>query len=140
MSAPALRLACLPASADASPSVLLTRRQSWGFTIFTSLATALIVLYAELSARLASWQAAHNPWAVLALDAVAVVFWLASMAALAAKRASFIYDTTVTACVNYGYGGICYERRDGDLARRAVATIPYLDMMSGAAGLAAIEM
>jgi len=121
-------------------SVLLTRPQSWGITIFTSLATAIIVLYAELSARLASWHAVHNHWAVLALDALAVVFWLASMAALAAKRAGFIYDTTITGCVNYGYGGICYMRRDADLARRAVATIPYLNMMSGAAGLAAIEM
>jgi len=66
-----------------------------------------------------------------------VIFWLSAMAALAATRATFTIPTEINGCVNYGYGGVCY--RDV-LEKRAVATYGYLDMMSAAAGLSAIEL
>jgi hypothetical protein len=60
-----------------------------GFTIFTN----LIVLYAART----PWHTAHNSCTVLVL-----VFWLA---VLAAKRVSFVYDSTITftGCVNFGH-------------------------------------
>ena len=66
-----------------------------------------------------------------------IIFWLSAMAALAATRATFTIPTEINGCVNYGYGGVCY--RDV-LEKRAVATYGYLDMMSAAAGLSAIEL
>ena len=81
---------------------------------------------------------AYNYWAVLALDVFAAIFWLASMADLAATRTSFKYHTVINGCYNDGYGGVCYTKRD--LEKRDVATYSYLDMMSASAGLSALEM
>ena len=67
-----------------------------------------------------------------------VVFWLASMAALAALRSTFVIPTEIDGCVNYGYGGICYKKRE--LAKRAVATYGYLNMMAATAGFCAVEL
>ena len=39
----------------------------------------------------------------------------------------------------FGYGGVCYKKREF-LEKRAVATHGYLNMMRGAAGLSAIAM
>jgi hypothetical protein len=103
-----------------------------------SLATFIIVGYSTLTPRIASLNSAYNYWAVLALDIFAAIFWLASMAWLASTRTSFKYPTTINGCVNYGYGGICYRKRD--LEKRAVATYGYLDMMSACAGLSALNM
>jgi hypothetical protein len=75
----------------------------------------------------------------LALEIFAIIFWLSSMAALAALRATFVIPTEINGCVNYGYGGICYKKRD-TIEKRAVATYGYLNMISAAAGLSAIEM
>lgn len=61
------------------------------------------------------------------------------MAALAATRAAFVYPTEINGCDNYGYGGVCYKKRELE-KRGYVATHGYLSMMSGAAGLSAIEM
>jgi hypothetical protein len=104
-----------------------------------SLATIIIASYAISTQYISSWNVAYNYWAVLALDIFGVVFWLSSMAALAATRSTFVIPTTIDECVNYGYGGICDKKRDL-LKREYVATFGYLDMMSGSAGLAALEM
>jgi hypothetical protein len=61
------------------------------------------------------------------------------MADLAATRSTFVVPVRINECVNYGNGGICDKKRDL-LKREYVATYGYLDMMSSAAGLAAIEM
>jgi len=113
---------------------------AWGFAIFCSLATYIVVLYGILTERIPSWNTAYNYWAIVALDAFLVVFWLSAMGALAATRALFIYPTTINGCINYGSGGICYKKRDLDLAKRDsyVATNGYLSMMSGAAGISAL--
>lgn len=85
-------------------------------------------------------QAAYNYWAVLALDIFAIVFWLSSMGCLAATRGAFIYDVTFIDCLDYGYGAICYKKRDNGLTKRDIATVGYLDMMSASAGLAGLEV
>lgn len=98
----------------------------------------IIVVYAILTNNVSSCAGAYNYWALLALEIFGVIFWLSSMAALAATRAAFVFPTEINGCVNYGYGGVCYKKRE--LEKRAVATYGYLDMMSAAAGLSAIEM
>jgi hypothetical protein len=105
-----------------------------------SIATFILVGYFLLTHHVEACQAAYNYWAVLALDIFAIIFWLSSMAYLAATRSAFIYPTSIYDCVNYGYGGICYKKRDTDMTKRDVATYGYLDMLSASAGLAALEM
>jgi hypothetical protein len=105
-----------------------------------SLATFIVVGYFLITHYAAACQAAYNYWAVLALDIFAIIFWLSSMAHLAATRSVFIYPTEIIDCVNYGFGGICYKKRDADITKRDVATIGYLDMMSASAGLAGLEL
>jgi len=61
------------------------------------------------------------------------------MASLAATRAAFTVPTTINECVNDGSGGVCVKRRDIS-KRDYVASYPYLNTMSAAAGLSAIEM
>lgn len=115
--------------------------QSWGWTIFVSLATVFIVLYSVVPERVAPLQKLYNPFVVLGLNATAVVFWLAAMGALAARRSSFKFATIISGCYNDGSGGICVRSRDG-LEKRDfyVATYTYLNMMSATAGLSALEM
>jgi hypothetical protein len=111
--------------------------QSWIIALFTSLCTWIIVLYTILSSTVNSCKAGYHYWAVLALEIFMVIFWLASMGALAATRATFIYPTTIDDCVNYGVGdSYCNKLR----RRQYVASDGYLAMMSGAAGLSALEM
>jgi len=111
---------------------------AWCFALFTALATIIVLLYIRLSTYVASLRAAYNYWAILALEIFMVVFWLASMGALAALRSTFTIPTEINGCVNYGYGGICYKKRE--LAKRwAVATDGYLNMMSATAAFCAIE-
>ena len=78
----------------------------------------------------------------MAVNATAVIFWLAAMAALAARRSTFRFATTISACVNDGSGGVCVKQRDLNLGKRDgyVATYPYLNMMSATAGICAVEM
>jgi len=94
---------------------------SWGIAIFTSLMTIIIVLYDELTSRLASCQAAYNYWAVVALEAFSIIFWLSSMAALAATRATFTIPLVKRQFI--------FEASNG-----------YLDMMSAAAGISGLEL
>lgn len=120
-----------------NPRLITT--QSWCFALFTAIATLIIVLYAVLTNHVSSCARGYNYWAILALEIFGVIFWLSSMAALAATRATFVIPTEINGCVNYGYGGICYKKRNL-LQKRYVATYGYLNMMSATAGLSAIEM
>ena len=68
-------------------------------------------------------------WAVLALDALMVVFWLSAMGAMAALRAAFTIDITLS---------------KRELVKRYYyytwAGSTYLAILSAAAGVAAIEL
>ncbi|KAG9230891.1 hypothetical protein BJ875DRAFT_507022 [Amylocarpus encephaloides] len=125
-----------------SYGVYWLRLSSWGWAIFTSLVTVVIVLYSVVPERVAAASKLYSPYVILALNAVAVVIWLAAMGALAARRSTFKYSTTISTCVNDGSGGVCVKRRDSDLQKRGgyVATYPYLNMMSAAAVFSAFEM
>ena len=79
---------------------------------------------------------AYNYWAVLALEIFAIIFWLSSMANLAATRSAFVYSVYNTCLFDY----YCYKKRDTGLTERDIATYGYLDTMSAAAGLSGLEM
>lgn len=112
---------------------------SYAFTIFLSVVTIIIVLYGVLTSKIPKWSVAYNYWAVLALDIFGVIFWLSAMGALAALRASFIYEVFVNGCGHSGGigGGYCYKKRE--ITKRAVAGDGYLAAMSAAAGMSAIN-
>jgi hypothetical protein len=97
------------------------------------------VVYTILASDLPAFKQAYNRWVILGLNCAGTIFWLSCMASLAATRAAFRFPTDIDECVNDGSGGVCVKRRD-IIKRGYVATYPYLNMMSAAAGLSAIEM
>lgn len=107
-----------------------------------SIATFIIVLYSVLTYHVEACHAAYNYWAVLALDIFAIIFWLSSMAYLAATRNAYIYPIYVTGdiCPDGSYYGCGIRKRDIDLMKRDMTTSGYLDMISASAGLAGLEM
>lgn len=117
---------------------------AWGLALWSSLFTLIVAIYSIVSTRVPSAQRTFNWIAILVLDAAGVIFWLASMADLAATRSAFIYDVTISGCYNNGGGGVCYKRRSlegrGVEKRGYVAGYGYLNAMSASAGLSAIEM
>ncbi|ERS99243.1 hypothetical protein HMPREF1624_04441 [Sporothrix schenckii ATCC 58251] len=73
------------------------------FTVIASLIVCIYVLVATLAAP-----AAYNYWAVLSLDILLVIFWLASFALLASQVAPFMGNQTYCAygyCYHYGLEG-----------------------------------
>ncbi|KAI1265204.1 hypothetical protein F5Y18DRAFT_61684 [Xylariaceae sp. FL1019] len=106
-----------------------------GFAIVSGLFTWIIAVYAILSEHNASCRRAYNTWAILSLDFVMIIFWLASLGANGAFRAAF--TTSVTAsCTDDGStlnAGHCVVYK-----RYAVATQVGLGALSGVAGVSAI--
>jgi hypothetical protein len=85
----------------------------------------------------ASAQKGYNIWAVLALDLLMAVFWLASLGANAALRATFTESVTVTGC--YSDGSAISSHHCTVAKRAAVASQTGLALMSAIAGLSALE-
>lgn len=78
---------------------------------------------------------AYHVVAVPALDAFLVVLWLATFAAVAARRARFIFDVTVGGCYSNGdlfNSQSCLFKRGVVLFKRGG------DMMSAASGIGAL--
>jgi hypothetical protein len=103
--------------------------------------TWLVVAYHFATEFNASLAAARHPFIVIGVDALMALFWLSAMGATAALRASFKYSVDVEGCYNNGQAidsSTCIVERA--LAKRdAVASHAGLDMMSGIAGLSALE-
>lgn len=106
----------------------------------------IIVTYALVSEKVANYRDAYNIWAILSLDLLMAIFWLSSMAANAALRASFVVAVDVDcwddgSAVNAGH---CVPaRRDTGLSSRAIVPVAGktgLAEMSAVAGLSALEM
>jgi hypothetical protein len=103
-----------------------------------SLFTWLIVAYILTTEKVPSLHQFHNIYAVLGADAFMVVFWLSSMAAAAALRGTFKYNVNIESCSNDGSlvnSSTCVVSK-----RAAVATDEGLGVMSGVAGLSALNM
>lgn len=94
-----------------------------------------MVAYLVVAEKVPACQPAYHVFVVLALEAFLVVMWLATFAAVAARRARFVVDVTVEGC--YNNGGLfssksCFVKRAVILFQRG------RDMMSAAAGMGAI--
>ncbi len=99
--------------------------------------TWFIVTYLLVSEKVASCRQAYNIWAVLALDFLMALFWLASLGANAALRASFTQRVSVTDCYD---DGSTVSSNHCTLAKRvAIATDTGLAIMSAIAGLSALQ-
>jgi hypothetical protein len=95
-----------------------------------------------VSEKAPNCQNAYQIWAVLSLDLLMAIFWLSSMGANAALRASFVVSVTAD-CWNDGSivnSGHCIVERRGLEKRAAVANQAGLAKMSAIAGLSALEM
>ncbi|KAI1397345.1 hypothetical protein F4819DRAFT_499541 [Hypoxylon fuscum] len=108
-----------------------------GFVIVCGLFTWVIAVYAILSEKVASCRRAYNTWAILALDLLMIIFWLAAMAATANRRSKFTVSVTAS-CVSDGStvnSGHCTIWK-----RAGVATTGALSILSGIAGISALIM
>ncbi|OTA80826.1 hypothetical protein M434DRAFT_401606 [Hypoxylon sp. CO27-5] len=84
-----------------------------------------------------SCRRSYNTWAILSLDALMIIFWLAAMAATANRRGTFNVSASAS-CVSDGSAinsGHCvvYTKRD-------FASNTALGVLSGIAGISAIIM
>ncbi|CAJ2507081.1 Uu.00g082670.m01.CDS01 [Anthostomella pinea] len=114
-----------------------------GFAIFCGLFTWIIALYAILTEHTPACRRAYNTWAILALDGVMVVFWLAALGAVAHLRSTFTVDVQAScssdgSAVNSGHCTVYNKRNDDDVV--GVATDGALAVLSGIAGICAIVM
>lgn len=105
--------------------------------------TWITVTYILVSEKVASARKAYEIWAVLALDFLMALFWLASLGANAALRATFNTRVTVTGCYDDGSSVSAHhctvEYRSVLSKRAAVADATGLALMSAIAGLSALE-
>ena len=106
--------------------------------------TFVAVGYAILAEKVPSCQRAYNIWALLATDLLMAIFWLSSMGANAALRATFVVDVEAScyddgSAVNAGHC-VVYKRTDRSWKRAPVASQAGLAEMSAVAGLSALEM
>lgn len=122
---------------------LPTRRGSANRCRKQCLMTWVVVVYSVVTEKFPGANSSYNIWAVLSLDLLMAIFWLSSMGANAALRASFIYSVNVDYCVNDGSAvssNTCVVSKR-DLERRAaVAGSVGLAVMSAIAGLSALVM
>ena len=95
-----------------------------------------------VSEKIPSCHKAYNYWAVLSLDLLMAIFWLSSMGANAANRASFTVSVNAD-CYSTGAAlnsGKCVVSKRDLEKRAAVATAAGLASMSAIAGLSALVM
>ncbi|KAK1759880.1 hypothetical protein QBC47DRAFT_438125 [Echria macrotheca] len=113
------------------------------FALVVCLMTWVVSAYSLLSEKIPGLHSLYQIWAVLSLDLLMAIFWLSSLGANAAQRASFKYDVDVSYCYNDGSAvnsNYCVVRKR-DLARRAAVAGPAgLACMSAIAGLSALMM
>ncbi|KAH7038051.1 uncharacterized protein B0I36DRAFT_359663 [Microdochium trichocladiopsis] len=112
-----------------------------GFAIICSLFTWIISIYNIIAEKVPACRRAYNVYATLALDVLMIIFWLASLGALAAYRATF--NTPVNASCSSN--GSLVDSGECVISKRArggtsVATKGALNLVSGAAGVSALIM
>ncbi|KAK3503662.1 hypothetical protein B0T13DRAFT_508438 [Neurospora crassa] len=116
---------------------------AFAFGLVCSLFTWIICIWSLVSEKVLSARKAYNIWATLSLDFFMIILWLASMGANAANRAKFTVDVNVEGCYDDGStisAHHCIVSKRELVKRGAVAGETGLAMMSGIAGLSAIQM
>ncbi|KAK7751803.1 hypothetical protein SLS62_006289 [Diatrype stigma] len=110
-----------------------------GFAIVCSIFTWIVCAYQLVAEKLPAARNLYNAWAVLALDGLMIVFWLAAMGALAAYRGRFTVPVSVAGC--YSDGSAVNSNTCSVLYKRAgVAGHTALNGLSGNAAVCAIVM
>ena len=99
--------------------------------------TAGVVAYQLISERVESARGGYDIWAVMALDLLMAIFWLASLGANAALRATFNVTVNIESC--YNDGSAVNSNHCTVSKRAAVASPTGLALMSAVAGLSALE-
>ena len=120
------------------------KQQTCADTCFFQSPQALIswlsVNYIVFTERVRALQHLYNIIAVLVLDGFMVILWLATWAAVAAKRAKFVHDVEVSGCYDNGElidSKTCYKKRE--LLKRSVVLFKRgQDQMAAIAGLGAL--
>ncbi|RYP64251.1 hypothetical protein DL769_006731 [Monosporascus sp. CRB-8-3] len=108
-----------------------------GFTVVCCIFTWIISGYSIVSEKVPAARHLYNTWAVLALDGLMIVFWLAAMGSLARYRGTFTI-AVMAQCWSDGSAvnsGRCTVYRRADVASHGA-----LDVLSGTAGLCAVVM
>lgn len=103
--------------------------------------TAIVVGYTLITEKVHGANGAYNIWAVLSLDFVMAIFWLASLGSNAALRAAFTQDVNIESCYNDGSAvssNHCTISRRSINKRGAVAGSVGLSVMSAIAGVSAL--
>ncbi|KAL2211391.1 hypothetical protein CC79DRAFT_1363695 [Sarocladium strictum] len=106
-----------------------------GLAVATSIITWVIVIYILVTEKVRSCHQAYHIIAVMVLDGFMVILWLATFAAVAAKRAQFVVDVSVSNCYDDGSlldSKTCFKKRAVILFKSGQA------MMSAEAGLGAL--
>ncbi|ODA79214.1 hypothetical protein RJ55_04807 [Drechmeria coniospora] len=112
-----------------------------GLAIAVPILTWIVVGYGIVTEKVVPWNVAYHVLAVLVLDGFMLVMWLATWAAVAAKRAQFKFPTQVQSCFDNGsiFGSMsCARKRGLELLKRDMLFKGGQNMMSAAAGLGAL--
>ncbi|KAK4444496.1 hypothetical protein QBC34DRAFT_474725, partial [Podospora aff. communis PSN243] len=113
------------------------------FALVVGLMTWGVVAYALVSEKVSGARGLYNIWAILSLDLLMAIFWLSSMGANAAQRASFVHSVNIEYCWDDGSAvnsGHCVVSKRALERRAAVAGSVALAVMSAIAGLSALLM
>ncbi|KAF5124074.1 hypothetical protein E5D57_011996 [Metarhizium anisopliae] len=111
----------------------------FGLSVATAILTWCILFYAVFTEKIPPWRTAYHVLAVTVLDGFLVVMWLATFAAVAARRATFKFNVQVGGCIDDGSiigSKTCFTRRQ--LERRDILFKSGGEMMSSIAGLGAL--
>jgi hypothetical protein len=105
-----------------------------GLNVAVGVLTWLAVAYIVLSEKVPALQVAYHVIAVLVVEALMVILWLATFAATAARRSDF---GSASGGGGGCYNGVCYSAKR-DLEKRDTTVKSFLDRLAAAAGLGAL--
>ncbi|KAL7949629.1 G-protein coupled receptor protein [Trichoderma barbatum] len=106
-----------------------------GLALAIAIITWIITLYNILSEKLPALHQIYHVVAVIVLDGVMMILWLATFAAVAARRAKFIFNVSVNGCIDDGSlfnSKTCFKKRNVILFKSGG------DMLAAIAGLGAL--
>ncbi|KAL6702061.1 hypothetical protein J3F84DRAFT_23291 [Trichoderma pleuroticola] len=112
-----------------------------GLALAIAIITWLVSLYIILSEKLSDLNQFYHVVAVIVLDGVMMILWLATFAAVAAKRAQFRFNVRVDGCFDDGSlfnSKTCFKKRDFVKKRDVILFKSGGDMLSAIAGLGAL--
>ncbi|KAH0492379.1 hypothetical protein TgHK011_007337 [Trichoderma gracile] len=106
-----------------------------GLALAIAIITWIVTMYAILSEKVPTLHHIYHVVAVIVLDGVMMILWLATFAAVAARRAKFVYNVSVDGCFDDGSlfnSKTCFKKRDVILFKSGG------DMLAAIAGLGAL--